>query len=348
MASIFRTAEGTWRAQVRRGGHRLTKNFTRKVDASAWAALQETDIERGTAGLPGKPSGTLGELIREYHKIVYPLKRYGRSKVYELDSLARDLGDLPVAALTTARVVEYALGLRPRLSSSSIQTRVTYLREALRGAADLWNAAVPIAQVDAAMAALKRQKVTAKPPPRTRRATDAELEAVIAFHRTQRSAGIDLPAVINVLRVLPLRVGELLKIEWADLDAGSRTVKLRARKHPDVTVRETNDTIIPLPVIGGTDTWELIAGRPRFLPKPFPFIRTAVSSAFSYAAHCAHVENLHLHDLRAFSISRLIEAGVAVPMIAHLSGHKSWKLLQSVYTRLDPAEVARAIEKAAA
>jgi integrase len=115
-----------------------------------------------------------------------------------------------------------------------------------------------------------------------------------------------------------------------------------------VNVRETNDYTVPLPTINGTDTWELIAGRPRFLPKPFPFGSGNVSTAFSWAARRAHVDDLHLHDLRAFAISKLIEASVPVPMIAHLSGHRNWKLLQSVYTRLDPVEVARVIEQVAA
>jgi integrase len=159
---------------------------------------------------------------------------------------------------------------------------------------------------------------------------------------------VDLPAILGVLRALPLRVGELLKIEWDDLLPAQRSVRLRARKHPDITVRENNDYVVPLPVIGGVNTWTLIADRPAFLAKPFPYLRTAVSSAFNYAARRAQIADLHLHDLRALAISRLIEAGVPLPMIALMSGHRSWKILQAVYSRLDPAEVARVIERTAA
>jgi integrase len=310
--------------------------------------MREAEIERGDAGLPRRATGTVGDLLREYHRVVYPLKRYSRTKIYELDRLGRDLGALPVRALSTQRVVEYAMDLRQRMNGEGILNRLSYLREVLRAAADLWDAPAPVAQVDAALMALKRQKVTAKSPPRSRRPTDAEIDAVIKVHKGQRYAGIDLPALLAVLRLIPFRVGELVKIEWDDLLPEQRAVRLRARKHPDVAVRERNDYVVPLPVIAGTDTWALVADRPRFLERPFPYTRPAVSSAFCYAAHRARVENLHLHDLRAFAISKLIEAGVAIPMIAHLSGHRNWKLLQSTYTRLDPDAVREAIEKAAA
>jgi integrase len=348
LASIFKTNDGTWRAQVRKRGIRDSRNFDRKTDAAAWATMREREIDLGAAGLPRRADGTLSDLLHEYHRVVYPLKRYSRSKSYELHMLERDLGNVAVAALSTQRVVEYALQLRQRLNGNGILNRLSYLREVLRAAADLWDAPTPVAQVEAAMTALKRQKVTLKSPPRSRRASDAEIDAIIEFHQGQRYAGIDLPAIVSVLRVLPLRVGELLKIKWDDLLPEQRAVRLRARKHPDINVRESNDYLVPLPVIAGTDTWALIADRPRFLPRPFPFSRPAVSSAFCYCASRAGVENLHLHDLRAFAISKLIEAGVAIPMIAHLSGHRSWKLLQNTYTRLSPAEVAKAVEKAAA
>jgi integrase len=348
LASIFKTGDGTWRAQVRKHGVRDSRNFTRKVDAAAWASLREAEIERGDAGLPRCANGTLSDLLREYHRVVYPLKRYGRSKVYELDRLDRDVGALPVTALTTARVTEYAMELRQRMNGQGILNRLSYLREALRAAADLWDAPTPVAQIDAALAALKRQKVVTKSPPRSRRPTDEEISAIIEAHQGQRFARIDLPAIIAVLRVLPLRIGELVKLEWGDLDPGRRAVTLRARKHPDSAIKEHNHYVIPLPMIDGADTWDLINGRPRFLPRPFPFTSGNVSSAFCYAARRAGVEDLHLHDLRAFAISKLLEAGVAVPMIAHLSGHRNWKLLQSTYTRLDPDAVRVAIEKAAA
>jgi integrase len=170
---------------------------------------------------------------------------------------------------------------------------------------------VSIAPMDAAITALRRQRVTTKSPPRSRRPTDAEIDRVIAYHRGQRHARVDLPAILAVLRVLPFRIGELVKVESDDLIPEQQAVRLRARKHPDINVRESNDYVVPLPTITGIDTWALVADRPRFLPRPFPYASGNVSTAFSWAARRAHIEDLHLHDLRAFSISKLIEANEA-------------------------------------
>jgi integrase len=348
VASIYRTKEGTWRVQVRRQGARLTRNFNRKVDAQAWASMQEADIERNGAGLPRRSTGTVHDLIAGYHRAVFPLKRYSLSKQYELRRLDIELGHLPLSAITTQQVVEYATELRAHMAGQPVLNRLSYLREVCKAARDLWDTPVPLPALDSAIAALRRQRVISRAVPRTRRPTDAELDAIIAYHRTQKKAKVDLPTVISVLRVLPLRIGELLKITWDDLDPDRRTVKLRARKHPDVTVREVNDSIIPLPVIAGVDTFALIANQPRFYERPFPFTRTSISHAFWTASHGAGVKNLHVHDLRAFSISKLLEAGVPIAMVAHLSGHRNWKVLQSTYTRLDPTEVAKTVERLAA
>jgi integrase len=349
VASIYKTSDGSWRVQIRKRGVALTRNFSRKVDATAWATLREAEIERGDAGLPRRTSGTLGELLASYHQIIYPLKRYSRSKVYELSRLDRDLGALPVSALTTERIVRYALELRQHTGGGGVRTRLGYLHEVLRAAVDLWDApTATLVQVKQAMAALRRQQVTARATPRTRRPTDTELSAIIAFHEGNKLAGVDLPAILNVLRVLPLRIGELLKIEWQDLLPDQRAVKLRERKHPDVTVRVTNDYVIPLPVIDGVDTWAAIAHRPSWLPRPFPFARQSVTNTFLRAARAVGVTDLHVHDLRAFAISKLLEAGVPIAIVAHVSGHRNWKIMQSVYARLDPVQVARAIEQARA
>jgi integrase len=260
--------------------------------------------------------------------------------------LDRDLGEIPLAALTAQRVTEYALELRKRMSANAVLNRVSYLRQSLRAAQDLWSAVTPLAQIDTALAGLKRQKVIARTPPRSRRASEAEIDRIIEAHSSQRSAVIDLGAILGVLRVLPLRIGELVKIEWADLDPEERNVVLRSRKHPNAAIKETNHSTIPLPVINGVDTWALIAGRPRFLPRPFPYTRPSVSSCFCHYAHRAGVEDLHLHDLRAFAISKWLEAGISIPMVAHVSGHRNWKILQSTYSRLDPSAVREAIERA--
>jgi len=337
---------GRWRAQVRRRGQSLSETFATRREANDWIAIKEAALAQSP--LPTAPTGTLAGLLDWYGVTVYSLKRWGASKAYELAQLRADLGAEPLAELDHQRIVRYALELRKRMGGGGIRTRLAYLCEVLRAARDLEGTAVPLDQIEAARAALARQKVLAKEPPRTRRPLDEEIDKIIAYARQSKRMECDLAAILELLRLIPLRIGELCALRWEDLRPDERAIVVRSRKHPDATVKATNDYVVPLPVIEGIDTYPLVADRPRYLPRPFPYQRPAVSSAFWVATSKCGIADLHLHDLRALAISRLLEAGIDIPLVAHLSGHRNWKVLQKHYSRLDPMAIHAAIKKAAA
>lgn len=343
MATIRKRPNGRWQAIIRRTNVKASKAFDRKADAEAWARRIEHDAELGRAGLPGKVRGTVGDLIDRYEREVWPVKRWGSSKTHELKMLHQDLGNRLLADLSQQAILTYARGLD--LTGGGISGRLSYLREVVNTARDLWGTPVPLAEVDGAIAVARRMKIAGKSAVRTRRPTQAELDRIIAFADGQKSAQIDLAAMVRVLAVLPLRAGELLGIQWADLNAKRRTAVIRSRKHPDVRVRETNDQEVPLITFKGVDTFTLVADRPAYLPSPFPYKRTSVSSAFWHVAARCQIHDLHIHDLRAHAISTLLEAGVDIPQVALISGHKNWKILQRNYARLDPASVHDALKR---
>lgn len=335
-----------WRAEVRRGGRSASKTFATKRDAEAWAKGLEAEAERSAAGLPSKPSGTVRELIERYETAVFPIKKWGVSKQNELAALKKDLGDKALVAIDRQAVVDYATGLRARMGGAGVRSRLSYLAEVMRAARDLWGAAVPLEEVQAATAGLIRQKMLARSPARTRRPQADEIDRLIAYAEKSNRMVVDLAAIIRVLRLVPLRVGELLAIEWDDLRPDERAVVIRSRKHPDSTIKAHNDYLVPLPVVGGVDTFALVADRPRYLDRPFPFARPTVSSSFWVAAKACAMTDLHLHDLRAGAISRLLAAGVPVPVVAHMSGHRNWKVLAKHYSRMEASEMHRALAAA--
>lgn len=340
--ATFRKRGGRWQAIIRRTNLRASRSFDRLVDAKAWATAQERDADlAGT--MPGKMLGTLGAVIERYEREMWPTKRWGGSKAQELKVLRRDLGARLLADLSQSSILAYARGLE--LSPGGVSSRLSYLREVLRTARDLWAMSVPLAAVDNAIGAAQRMKVAGHSGVRTRRPTQAELDTIITHAEARPGAMIDLADIVRVLAVLPLRVGELLGIQWDDLDAARRTAVLRGRKHPDIRVREKNDQEVPLIAFAGVDTFDMIAGRPRYLPSPFPYKRSSVSTAFGQATLRCQIRDLHIHDLRAHATSALLEAGVPIPQVALISGHKNWKVLARVYARLDPAAVHDAIKR---
>lgn len=340
--ATFRRRGSRWQAIIRRRNLKASRSFDRLVDAKAWATAQERDADlAGT--MPGKMLGTLGAVIDRYERDLWATKRWGASKAHELTVLRRDLGDRLLTNLSQTAILAYLRGLD--LSPGGISARASYLREVLKTARDLWNMPVPLAEVDGAIAAARRLKLAGKPGVRTRRPTADELAAIIAYAEQRLGAMIDLGEIVRVLSVLPLRAGELLGIQWADLDAKRRTAVIRGRKHPDINVRESNDQEVPLIEFGGVDTFALIAGRPEYLPSPFPYKRPSVSAAFGQATLHCQIRDLHLHDLRAHAASSLLEAGVPIPQVALISGHKNWKVLASHYARLDAATVHEAVRR---
>lgn len=340
--ATFRQRGGRWQAIIRRVDLKASKSFDRLVDAKAWARAREREADLGTT-LPGKLAGTLKPVIERYERDLWPTKRWGASKAHELKTLRLDLGSRLLTDLTRTMVLNYASGLG--LSPGGVSSRLSYLREVLKTARDLWGVRVPLDEVDAAIAVAYRQKIAGRSQARTRRPTASELAAIIRQGEQRQGATIDLAPIVRILSVLPLRMGELIGIQWDDLQEKRRTVILRGRKHPDRRTKEASVEEVPLIEFAGVDTFAMVWGRPRYLPSPFPYRPTSVTAAFAMAALRCQIVDLHLHDLRAHAVSSLLEAGVLIPQVALISGHRNWKILARNYARIDPASVHDAVKR---
>lgn len=340
--ATFRQRGDRWQAIIRRVDLKASKSFDRLTDARSWARAMEREADlAGT--MPGKMAGTLKAVIERYEREMWPAKRWGDSKAHELKTLSRDLGAKPLGDLGRTAVLGYVRGLG--LSPGTVSTRLSYLREVLKTARDYWGLRVPLDEIDAAIATANRQKVAGRSRVRVRRPTTDEIAMIVAHAERRQGATIDLAPIVRILSVLPLRLGELVGVQWDDLNADRRTVVLRGRKHPDHRVRETSVEEVPLITFRGIDTFEMIAERPRYLPSPFPYRTTSVTAAFAMAALRCQIVDLHLHDLRAHALSSLLEAGLPIPQVALISGHRNWKVLARHYARIDPASVHDALKR---
>lgn len=340
--ATFRQRGDRWQAIIRRTDLRATRTFAKKADAQVWARGLERKADLGEA-LPDKLEGALGPVIDRYEREVWKTKRWGRSKENELSALKKGLGGHLLKSLTRSVILRYVNGLD--LAPAGVTSRLSYLREVFKTARDLWDLQMPLPELDAAIARARELGLAGKPNARTRRPTADEIKTLLAYE-SPGDMVIDLRAVIEVLAVLPLRLGELLAIGWPDLIPDRRAAIIRNRKHPDIRVKEQNTQEVPLIKFGGVDTYDLIAGRPRYLPSPFPYKSNSVSAAFGMAALRCGIKDLHLHDFRAYALSRLLEAGVPIPQVALISGHRNWRILSRHYARIDPASVHDAVSRA--
>ncbi|HKQ95040.1 MAG TPA: site-specific integrase, partial [Aestuariivirgaceae bacterium] len=110
MGTIFKTPQGTWRAQVRRKGKYASENFRLKTHANRWVVEIERSIDLGAISVRGTVQSprTLSELIElhiaDMHEVARPLMR---SKHAVLAALKRDLGSLLIKELDRESLIEF-------------------------------------------------------------------------------------------------------------------------------------------------------------------------------------------------------------------------------------------------
>ena len=232
------------------------------------------------------------------------------------------------------------------LAPSTVLTRVSYLNGVLNIAKNRWATdglcnSLVCSETEAAIATMREEEIAGPSIPRNRMATRDEIERVREAAKDSASC-VDLVAIIDVLSRMPLRMGELLKLTAADLTVVGEAT-LRGRKHPNRRIKERIVEVVPLIIcpMTGINTYELVASR---VPanaeadfRPFDFEGQNVSNAWIAACKRAGVEDLTLHDLRAYSITNLLGGGIDSITVASCRAIRTPRL----WRRITPARTAR-------
>jgi len=343
MAVLKQIDKNRWQATIDLKGNRKKKTITGKANAKAWADEYEAKIERRAAGLMLAPTGTVGELVTRYETELWQYKKWGDTKAYNLKKLREEIGNKPLASFIKEWVIDYGKQMAKTRGPNGVKERLSYLSDVFKQARNLWSIDVNVDAVTQGMSALNTLGLSGEGDARTRRVSEEEIDIVrAAATRTDKSV-VNLPAVIDILSVLPLRVSELCRIKWEDFRESDRSVLIRQRKHP--TKKERNDEWVALPTVGGVDTYKMLTDRPRYFDRPFPYRSKTVSSLFWLAHNKAGIVDFHLHDLRAHAISFML-AFLQPQIVASISGHKNWTTMAKHYARLTPDQVHAAIARA--
>jgi integrase len=129
------------------------------------------------------------------------------------------------------------------------------------------------------------------------------------------------------------RLGELLNLQWSDVNQTRRTALLRETKNGD-------SRTIPL----STSAISALNALPRNISDKRVFYSWKASDSFSktWVRCCtrAKIADLKFHDLRHEAVSRLFEKGLNVMEVASISGHKTLAMLKR-YTHLKAEDLAR-------
>lgn len=340
--ATFQRRGDRWQAQVRKtGAASQSKTFPTKAAARRWATRIEGEIDAGRAQGGPIATGTLAELIDRYEREIDPIKRFGRTKANSLRLIRTGLGAIRLRDLTAARIIKFA---RDRHAAGAgpvtVAVDLSYLGTVLRTARALWRLSVDAAAVKEAREALRMVGLVDSSRKRERRPTPMEIERLCMYWCSNPRQSIPMADLTEFAIASGMRLGEICRIRWRDLDAVGRTVIIRDRKHP--REKSGNDEVVPLLDVTGYGALAIIQRQPPSGDgRIFPYKAKTVSTLFTRAVQALRIENLHFHDLRREAASRMFEAGMRVEQVALVTGHLEWKTLQR-YTKLRPEDITAA------
>ena len=329
MASVTKTGEKSWRVLVRVKGHAaVCRTFDSEEKAAKFGAATERRI-RGGATVATKTI-TVGEAVAKFREFrdrgTRPIDRASTEHFY-LSHLADGLGDIEVDKLTPKRLMHWcSLRAEDGAGPSTLNSEISKLGTVLKFVGMSMNTVFPDI-VGTARPLLEYSNLIGPSRSRNRRPTAGELE---------RLSSVLSPAMWDVAQFAigtAMRRGEIVRIQWADIDEARRCVLVRDRKHPKKKVG--NHMVVPVTALTGIDAWSIMLRQPRIDERVFPFSTEFISDSFGAARDALGIEDLHFHDLRHEATSRLFEAGLMIQQVAVITGHKNWRNLER-YTHIRP------------
>ena len=316
-------ADGTPRYRcvvgIKRDGkyiHRESRTFSRHAHAKTWGQRRVIEIERDGGVRRVQEAITLHDLIDMYLKSnkvsVGESKRYALALV-----MRRDIADKDAANLKEIDVVDFG---RERLAegvqAGTVNSNLSHIATVLKCASPIFGIKIDMTGFDAAREYMWRTGMMTAANKRTRRPTRAESDLIIeGLKKRELTAYSKAPfSRIYLFSILTcMRVGEVLRLRWQDVDSKSKSILVRDRKDPLKKIG--NHMIVPL--LG--EAWDILNEQPKNGELIFPFARANISKAFRLVRDSLGIEDLHYHDLRREGASRLFEMGFSVEEVAQVS-----------------------------
>jgi integrase len=339
--ATFQKRGTRWRALIRRIDQpSVSKSFSTKAEAERWAREVERNMDHGEWNDPTLLRDvTVGELIERYIEELPGLRKIPPNKKSAFNNIDIALGDLRLSQLTKQAVAKFGADRAKEVSPATLAMDLTALSDLVRTARAYWGIPVKTDAVDDARLVLRRTGAVGKAKERDRRISDEELQTLREhWARVARRHNAKTPmyAITRFAIVSGMRLSEICRIEWCDLNVEDRTIIIRDRKHP--TQKIGNDQEVPL--LG--EAWTIVQAQPREdgEPRIFPYKPETVSNLFTRAVQRCRIDNLYFHDTRHEATSRLFEQGYQIHEVALVTGHKDWRQLRR-YTRIRAKDLHR-------
>lgn len=329
--ATYRKRSNKWHVQVRRTGHpSQSKSFISKTDAQKWVRQIEGEMDQAVFPIDTRvlEQLTVADLIARYRDTVTINKRGVASETKRLEVFLRyKWTNKPLNQITAQTFASYRDTRLKQVRPATVVRELGILRSIYETARNEWN--IPIPENP-----LVRVRKPKQPDARDRRLKDGELERLLMACGASRSEW--LRAGILIAIETGMRRGELLNIQWRDLDLEASTLNIPVTKNG-------HSRCIPLTPKAVT----LFNERKIDYCKQTDLVIPASANAFRLAwERCKRrvagtypdITDLRFHDLRHEAVSRFFEMGLSVPEVALISGHRDPRMLFR-YTHLKAEDI---------
>lgn len=342
MAAIRKRGDYSYEVQVRRRGFpTLTKTFTYRADAEKWARQIEAEQERG-AYVHRTPAErvTMNDIFDKYEEDVLPKMR-GKSAKPALRLLREEFGKLSLAGLQSAQVAAFRdKRAKAGKAASTIRKEINLLSKIINLASKEWG--YPIAINPCSMVSRPSEADSA----RDRRLLEGEEKLLLA---AAKKKGKHHLALVRLAIETGTRLGELLHLEWGDLDLKSKVATIRGIEINGVQQTKNKDKsrLVPLSpaAVAAIGTLQgkgkvktLEVGRlfpwsnSDSFTKPWRALVAAGRKEYEEAGgkDSAILRDLRFHDLRHEAASRLAQL-LEMHHLQKLLGHKTPAMTSRYY-----------------
>ncbi len=320
-----RKRNGKYQVQVRVKGHLpVSKSFTNMRDAQLWGKAKEIELEKEC--LPNNDRHklknlTLADLVRRYMSSVTCHKNAGDLEALVLKRfLQHPISSTLLTQLTTQHFVQYRTERLKKVKPATLKRQLTPISNMFNVAKKEWG--IPVSNP------LDNLTINYTDQRRERRLKDGELEHLINVSNEHVRNPLIIPIVLFALET-GMRRGEILSIEWRDIDWNTSTLTIpEAKNGYKRYIPLTPKAIEVLKLLGTQDTTQ----------GPFLLTPNAFRKAWTRLIRKSGIEDLRFHDLRHEAISRFFEKGLNIAEVASISGHRDFKMLFR-YTHPKPMDI---------
>jgi integrase len=224
--------------------------------------------------------------------------------------------------------VSFARELTKTVEPQTCGNYFSHLSNIFTVARPAWGYPLSRQEFDDSVTVIKKLGLIRKGNERNRRPTLDELDRLMEHFgriRENRPSSIPMQKIIAFAIFSTRRQEEVTLLRWDDLEEDR--ILVRDMKHPGD--KKGNNAYCELP----PEAVAIVKSMPRDEERIFPYSTDAISAAFTRACKILGIEDLRFHDLRHEGISRLFETGRTIPLVAAVSGHRSWTSLKR-YTHI--------------